>query len=133
MEAAKVVYLDSTIFITAATNTGKEGERARKFILNSAGLFTSELSFVEALRGITKKMGKEQACWTCERFFKLPKLSILPGDFEVTKRTIENYKTTNLEPRLAMHLAYMQINEINQIASLDPAFDKVKGIKRVKL
>ncbi len=132
METPEVVYLESSIFIAAACYPDEIGETARKIILMRPLLVTSNASFAEALRGITRRSGKEQAIWACERFAKLPNLSILAENLQVTAQMIENYKNTNLTPLLAMHLAYMQINSITHIASLDSAFDKVKGIKRVK-
>jgi len=133
METAQVTYVDSTLFIAAAVYSNEIGKAALNFVFNHPQLVTADSTFIEALRSITRRMGKEQAIWMCEKFARLTNLSILAGNAQISAQLIQNYHATGLSPSLSMHLAYMQVNGITQIASLDPAFDKISGIKRVKL
>ncbi|MDP3741831.1 MAG: type II toxin-antitoxin system VapC family toxin [Candidatus Micrarchaeota archaeon] len=132
MEAA-LIYIDATILEAAALSLTVEGDAARKLLFANPTVATSTLSFYDLLASISKKAGKDQAIWMCEKYASLPNLSILQSSRHVALQAIENYKSTTLTPGKAMHLAYMQVNGINQIASLDSDFDKVKRIKRVKL
>ncbi len=130
---APVIYADTTIFTATAIYNTKEGEWSRKFIFTYPTLATSPLAFTDALTTITRISGKEQAIWLCDRFAKLPNIRILPSGAQIVRQVIENFKTTPLSAKKATHLAYMQVNFITRIATLDSEFDKVTGIKRVKL
>ena len=128
-----LIYVDPSLLVSVAVDFNKQGESARRFLFNYPSLTTSTLTFSDALTTITRIAGKEQAIWMCEKFTKLPNMAILQNNELISRQTIENYKTLPLTPRQAMHLASMQSNNITQIASLDVNFDKIKGIKRVKL
>lgn len=127
-----VIYLDPSFLKEAALFDTKQGEAARQFIFSYPSLVTSTSTVTEALMAITQTAGKEYAIKMCGHFVKLPNLSFIQSEARVALQTIENFKTTTLSARNSMHLAYMQTNNITKIASLDPAFDKVKGVKRVK-
>ncbi len=128
-----VIYVDPSIIISAAVDFNEQGEKSRSLLFNYPSFASSILAFSDALTTITRISGKQQAIWMCERFAKLPNLSIVQSSIMLTRQAIENYKNQPLTPRQAIHLAYAQVNGITQIASLDVVFDKVKGIKRVKL
>ncbi|MFH0713336.1 MAG: hypothetical protein V1722_02260 [Candidatus Micrarchaeota archaeon] len=130
---APLIYVDTTIFTESAIYATLEGSNCRKFIFSYPCLATSPLTFTDALTTITRISGKQQAMWLCDRLAKMPSLSILQSNELVIFKTLENYQTTQLSPKKSMHLAYIQLNNITQIASLDPEFDKIKGVKRVKI
>ncbi len=128
-----LTYVDSEIFVAAAVDNGEKGKTAVDFVFQQSPLATSAFTFSEIIRTITKVSGKSQAVWASEKLSNVSHIAILPIDAQIIKKSIELYKTTNLNIRQTIHLATMQVNNITQIASLDPAFDKVKGIKRVKI
>ena len=127
-----LIYVDAGIFIAAALNNGEEGKTARDLIFNQP-IATSSLTFTEILGTVTKLAGREQAKWMCGKFLAASKLQILQTNAQTASFTFENFNTTPLNPRQAAHLACMQQHEITLIASKDPEFDKINGIKRVKI
>lgn len=126
-------YVDHEAFVDAALDNDEKGNAALAFIFKQAPLATSAFTFSETIRMMTKLSDKPRAVWASEKLCKVAHLDILPLNAEIVRKAIEIYKTSNLNIRQAIHVATMEVNGITQIASPDPAFDKIKGIKRVKL
>ena len=70
---------------------------------------------------------------TIEDIYAIQNLSILNVAGSTALDALDYIETENLKPRDAFHVAIMKSNKINEIASDDQDFDRVKGIKRIKL
>ena len=129
-------YIDSNIFILALLNTEEEGIKARKIISSlSSGeeAVTSYLTLDEVMWKVKKFRGQKDAVIAAEAIISTPNLILITVDDEVATKAINAMKESNLDPRDAIHLASMKKAGVTQIISLDSDFDKIPGIKRIKI
>jgi len=132
-----MTYLDANVFIFAACDLSPIGEAARKILRmvqeGDQKAITSALTYDEVVWGIRKLLGKEKSQWVGELFLFISHLSIK----EVTRETLSEaqhfMKHYNLDPRDAIHLATMRLENEGEIISEDADFDAVPFIKRIPL
>ena len=132
-----MTYLDANVFIFAACDLSPIGEAARKILRmvqeGDQKAITSALTYDEVVWGIRKLLGKEKSQWVGELFLFISHLSIK----EVTRETLSEaqhfMKHYNLDPRDAIHLATMRLENESEIISEDADFDVVPFIKRIPL
>lgn len=130
-----MIYLDANFFIFANFDIGEKGQNARKLqesIIKGKAALTSSLTLDEVMWVILKNKRESQLRETIQEIYATPNLEIC----EVGKTTplialdfIESYK---LKPRDAMHAAIMKSFGIDEIASDDTDFDRIKGMRRIK-
>ncbi|MEE8358487.1 MAG: type II toxin-antitoxin system VapC family toxin [Candidatus Hydrothermarchaeales archaeon] len=128
------MYIDSNIFIFAATDKGKLGQNCREIIkLINEQKIACAASFLvvdEVIWILKKSVGKDSA-------IKITKamLSTLVKWIEIDKlviiKMINIYEKTTLDPRDAIHIASMKKVGLSVIVSEDDDFDKVDGIERI--
>lgn len=131
----KEVYIDSNLFINSIINIEEKGEKARNVLeeikKGDYKAHTSVLTLYEIMWIVQNEKDKETAYESVKIIIEIPNLNFIPADMELIRKEIEIYKTENLDPRNAIHLASMKEKNISIIISSDPDFDKIKGIKRV--
>jgi len=128
------LYIDSNIFIFAATDSGKKGKSCRKIIesIDKKKIICSSSYLVidEVIWILKKKFDKRFALKLIKRIFSLP-IKWVDVNRSVMVKMIEITEDTKLDPRDALHLASMKYNGISTIISEDADFDKISGIKKV--
>ncbi len=128
------MYIDSNIFIFAATDSGKKGKSCRKIIesIDKKKIICSSSYLVidEVIWILKKKFDKRFALKLIKRIFSLP-IKWVDVNRSVMVKMIEITEDTKLDPRDALHLASMKYNGISTIISEDADFDKISGIKKV--
>ncbi|MHB1261635.1 MAG: type II toxin-antitoxin system VapC family toxin [Thermoplasmatota archaeon] len=125
-----MIYLDSNVFVYAATDGGPQGKAAAKALIKAIreGACTSSLTADEVLWAISKKLGRDVAAAKVRQLLSL--------DIEVVaveKRDIEAalaHFELGLDPRDAIHAAVAIRRACSSVLSTDPAFAKVKGLRR---
>jgi predicted nucleic acid-binding protein len=128
------LYVDSNIFIFAATNKGKLGKNCREIIkLINEQKITCAASFLvidEVIWVLKKNVGKDSAIKITKAMLSMP-IKWIEVDKSVIIKTIDIFEKTKLKPRDAMHIASMKDLGLSLIISEDKDFDKVNEIKRV--
>lgn len=131
------VYVDSNIFIYAATNIETEGERARALLekIKNGDMqgVTSLLALDEVLWALQKATGKKVAHMVVSTLLIFPNLILVDVTRSILAETLHIYEHHNLHPRDALHLATMQLKGIKTILSSDPDFDRIPTVKRIGL
>lgn len=131
-----MIYLDANFFIFSNFDQTSRGENARKIEQSiAAGLkaTTCALTLDEVMWVIIKNRRAEALRETVEDIYALPNLSIKEVSPMVPLDALSLMEEFDLKPRDAIHAAVMKSSGITEIASDDPDFDRVKGIKRIKL
>lgn len=134
-EKIEKAYIDSNTFIYAAIDNEKIGTKAKNILTKvkegKYKAYTSTLTIDEFLWKVQKEVGRELASEAVNIFFTLSNLELINVDAKIASKAIEIYKTENLDPRDAIHLAAMKEKDISVIISSDSDFDKIKDIKRI--
>ena len=130
-------YLDSNVFIWPLLYEDKKADICKRIIFSlSKGKFigyTSILTWDEVVYALRKQQGKFIAKEEGKRFLQLPKLIFIDANYTIVlsaQKMIERY---NLNPRDAIHAATALVNGIKEIISDDSDFEKIEGLKRIKL
>ena len=131
-----MIYLDANFFILCNFDTGSRGENARTLqlkISKGTRAATSALALDEVTWVLIKNRKMEVLRETIEDIFAIQNLSVLEVHGTDALDALDYVEKDRLKPRDAFHLAIMKSNKINEIVSDDQDFDRVKGIKRIKL
>jgi uncharacterized protein len=130
------MYLDANFFILCNFDTGSRGESARKIqreIVEKGRAFTSSLALDEVMWVLIKNGKKSVIRETIEDIFATHNLSVLEVSGSAALDALDEIEDYDLKPRDAFHVAIMKSNKISEIVSDDKDFDRVKGIKRIRL
>lgn len=130
------MYLDANFFVFSNFDQTSRGENARALqekILTGAKATTCALTLDEVMWVIIKNKRREALRETIEDIYAMPNLTIKEVLASTPLDALELMDQFHLKPRDAFHAAVMKSNGITEIASDDPDFDRVKGIKRIKL
>ncbi len=132
-----MIYLDANIFIYALGNIDNKTKACIKILDKIANAeieaYTSLLTWDEFLYVIKKQMSREKATSESKKFLNFPNLNFIEVDEAVVFKAQQLVSKYNLKPRDAIHAASALVNDVKEIISDDPDFDKVKEIKRVKI
>ena len=131
-----MIYLDANFFILCNFDTSSLGENARNLQLKideGTKASTSSLALDEVMWVLIKNKKSEVLRETIEDIFAIQNLTVLDVRGSAALDALDYIERDKLKPRDAFHLAIMKSNEINEIVSDDKDFDRVKGIKRIKL
>ena len=135
-----MIYLDSNVFIFYVISDEKTEEKSRlsknillKVAEGKLEAATSSLTWDELVWSVKKIIGIEIAKTGGKKFLEFPNLKILNVDVGVVNEAQKILEKYNLKPRDSMHAACAIKNNITQIISDDPDFDKVKELKRIGL
>ncbi len=128
------MYVDSNIFIFAATDKGKLGQNCRGIIrlINEQKIpcASSYLVVDEVIWILKKQLGKESAVRIVKAMLSLP-VKWIDVDKAVIIRMVDVYEKTKLDPRDAIHISSMKGVALSIILSEDNDFDSVDGIERI--
>lgn len=128
------MYIDSNIFIFAATNKGKLGQNCREIIrLINEQKIACAASFLvvdEVMWILKKSVGKDSAIKITKAMLSTP-IKWIEIDKLVIIKMINIYEKTTLDPRDAIHISSMKKVGLSVIVSEDDDFDKVDGIERI--
>ena len=130
------MYLDANFFVLCNFDTGSRGETARKIqqeIIEKGRAFTSSLALDEVMWVLIKNGKKSLVRETIEDIFATQNLSVLDVTGSSALDALDQFENYDLKPRDAFHVAIMKSNKISEIVSDDKDFDRVKGIKRIRL
>ncbi|MBI2565351.1 type II toxin-antitoxin system VapC family toxin [Candidatus Woesearchaeota archaeon] len=132
-----MIYLDANFFIFALLDQTKKGVNARliqKEIVEGKLLaFTSVLVIDEVMWVLRKNSRADLLRKTIEDVYFMPNLEVREVSALIPLDALEFIEIFNLKPRDAFHLACMKQLKLSKIVSDDSDFDKIKGIKRIKL
>ncbi len=128
------MYIDSNIFIFAATDKGKLGQNCREIIrLINEQKIACAASFLvvdEVIWILKKSVGKDTAIKITKAMLSMP-VKWIAIDKSVIIKMINIYEKTTLDPRDAIHISSMKKVGLSVIVSEDDDFDKVDGIERI--
>ena len=128
------MYIDSNIFIFAATDKDELGQNCRELMeLINEQKITCAASYlvVDEVIWILKKMvGKEDAVKIVKTMLSMP-IKWIVVDRPVIMKMVDIYGRTTLDPRDAIHVSSMKDIGLSVILSEDADFDKVEGIERI--
>jgi predicted nucleic acid-binding protein len=128
------LYIDSNIFIFAATVKGKLGQDCREIIrLINERKITCASSFLvvdEVIWILKKNVGKDLAIKITKAMLSMP-IKWIAIDESVIIRMVDTYEKTQLDPRDAIHISSMKVVGLSVIVSEDDDFDKEDRIERI--
>lgn len=130
-------YLDANVFVYAMReDEPAESAKARRFLdrvfTDGNDVFTSVLTWDEIVWSFEKLKEKEKGDAAGEKFLHFPQLELLPVTPQIIWGAQQLKHNFKLNPRDAIHAATAILKNIPTIASFDPDFDKIKGLKRVE-
>ena len=131
-----MIYLDANFFLFSNFDETSRGENARRLqekIASGQKATTCALTLDEVMWVIIKNKKKEALRETVEDIYALPNLTIKEVSASTPLDALALMEQFDLKPRDAFHAAVMKSSGIIEIASDDPDFDRVKGIKRIRL
>jgi len=130
------LYIDSNIFIFAATDKGKLGKSCREIIkLINERKISCAASFLvidEVMWVLKKNVGRDSSIKITKAMLSMP-LKWIEVDKSVIINMIDVFENTNLDPRDAIHIASMKELRLSSILSEDDDFDGLNGIQRVNV
>jgi len=130
------MYLDANFFIFSNFDQTSRGENARRLqekIIAGSKATTCALTLDEVMWVMIKNKREKALRETIEDIYAMPNLVVSDVSASIPLDALALMDLFHLKPRDAFHAAVMKSNGITEIASDDPDFDRVKGIKRIKL
>lgn len=135
--SSNMKYIDASFFIMFYFDITEKGINARKFaqkiISGEETAVTSSLTLDEVMWVIVKNKKKEVLRKVIENIYTIQNLRLQEVGSDIPLAALELIEKENLKPRDAFHVAVMKKLGVGEIVSDDEDFDRVKGIKRVKL
>jgi len=129
-----MLYIDSNVFIYAALNTEKIGERARALLLKvqqgEEQASSSALTFDELVWAVKKYRTVEDAINAGEVFLNFPNLKLTLVNGELLASALNLIRRYRLDPRDSIHAAAAILERAEAMVSTDTHFDKIKEIRR---
>ena len=131
------IYLDTNVFVYAATNDEDVGKTARAFLEKTKNraveCITSVMTLDEVLWVLKRLVGKERAHELTAPLLAFPNLTIADLTPAIMADAFNVYAASSLDPHDAVHLATMRAKNVKTIMTEDADFDKIKGVKRIKI
>lgn len=128
------MYIDSNIFIFAATDEGELGENCRGIIeLINEHRITCAASYLvvdEVIWVLKKLVGKDDAIKITKAMLSMP-IKWIDIDRSVIIKMMDIYKNTKLDPRDTIHVSSMKEAGLSIIVSEDRDFDNMGGVERI--
>ena len=135
-----MIYIDSNIFIypvIADENTEEKSHLSKNILIKIAegklDARTSVLTWDELVWSVKKFIGQEIAKEEGKKFLEFPNLRILNIDENIINEAQKILEEYDLKPRDSIHAACAIKNNIKEIVSDDPDFDKISEIRRIRL
>ena len=128
------MYVDSNIFIFAATDEGELGENCRGIMdLINEHRITCAASYLvvdEVIWVLKKLVGKDDAIKITKAMLSMP-IKWIDIDRSVIIKMVDIYKNTTLDPRDTIHVSSMKEAGLSIIVSEDGDFNNLEGIERM--
>jgi len=135
-----MIYIDANVFIYPVIYD----ETVERRVLNAKNILnkiaegtlrsaTASLTWDELTWIVRKTLGMKVAIDLGKKFLEFPNLKILSIDEKVIKEAQKLVESYNVKPRDAIHAGCAIKNNIKEIVSDDPDFDRIKKIKRIGL
>lgn len=135
-----MIYLDANVFIYPVIYDEvieKRALNAKNILIKMAKgnleCATASLTWDEFTWIIRKTLGVKIAIEEGRKFLEFPNLKILSIDEKTIREAQKIVERYRLKPRDAIHIGCAIRNNIREIVTDDPDFDKVKEIKRIEL
>ena len=135
-----MIYIDSNVFIypiIADENTEEKSHLSKNVLIKIAegklDARTSVLTWDELVWSVKKFIGQEIAKEEGKKFLEFPNLRILNIDENIINEAQKILEEYDLKPRDSIHAACAIKNNIKEIVSDDPDFDKISEIRRIRL
>ena len=131
-----MIYLDANFFLFSNFDQTSRGENARRLqekIVSGEKAMTCVLTLDEVMWVIVKNDRRGVLRETIEDIYAMPNLTIKDVSQSLPLDALALMEQFELKPRDALHVAAMKSSGLNEIASDDKDFDRVKGIKRIRL
>ena len=135
-----MIYLDSNVFIypvLANEETESKARLSKRILIEVAEggteAATSLLTWDELVWSVKKVIGTGVAKTEGEKFLRFSNLKLLNVNHEVMVEAQKIIGKYNLNPRDAIHAACAIKNNVKEIVTDDPDFDKVTELKRIRL
>lgn len=133
------LYLDANVFILAALDIGRRGERARewlkKVVEGKELAITCSLAVDEIVWRLWKETKDRQtAIEQGLRIFSMPSITVVSVDAKHAVNALFLMKRyPDIKPRDAIHASVAFLNGVQRILSDDSDFDKIKEVSRIVL
>ena len=130
------MYLDANFFILLNFDYKDKGEKARQIldqIVKGKSAVTSVLTLDEVMWVIVKNKQEKELRNIIEEIYSIKNLVIKDVSNSIPLIALDIMERNKLRPRDAFHLAVMKVLGINTLVSDDKDFDKIQGIKRIRL
>ena len=130
------MYLDANFFILLHFDYKDKGEKSRQIleqIIKGKSAVTSVLTLDEVMWVIVKNKQEKELRNIIEEIYSIKNLIIKDVSNSIPLKALDIMEENKLKPRDAFHIAIMKELGINTIVSDDKDFDKIQGIKRIKL
>ncbi len=128
-------YIDSNIFIHSLLSNDEKARLFRKILFDIANkkiiAGTSLLTWDEVTYIIMKHKGKKAALHHSEKFINFPNMIFIGMELPVHAKADQLFRTYNLDPRDAIHIATAILSGASEVISDDSDFDKINEIKRI--
>lgn len=131
-----MIYLDANFFIICNFDLTSKGEKARKIqgeIISGKAAITSSLALDEVMWVLVKNRKPELLRETIEDIYAVLNLTIKEVSPNIPLEALDIIEKYNLTPRDAFHVAVMKSYDVKEIVSDDTDFDRVEGVKRIRL
>jgi len=132
-----MLYLDSNVFIYAALNTEKIGDRARALLKKvqhgEEQASSSALTFDELVWAVKKYRTVEDATDAGEAFLNFPNLKLALVNGELLASALNLIRKYGLDPRDSIHAATAMLERAEAMVSTNAHFDKIREIHRKPL
>ena len=130
------MYLDANFFIFSIFSLDEKGKNARAIlnkIKNGKKAVTSALTLDEVMWTIKKNNQTDKMRTVIEGIYAFKNIEIKEVSPLIPLRALDFMENSNLKPRDAFHASVMEEFNIKEIVTDDSDFDKIPGIKRIKL
>jgi predicted nucleic acid-binding protein len=130
------MYVDANVFIFARFNTDHKGVRARRLLESippGEQAVTSVLALDEIMWVMQKNKFGTKVREVIEDIYHMQNVVVKPVADHIPLDALNYVEAYSLKPRDAFHAALMRELGEDTIVSDDKDFDKIKGIKRIKL
>lgn len=102
-------------------------------IIRGTKAITRALTLDEVMWVLIKNRRSESIRDKVEDIYAMPNLTVKEVPASAPLDVLNLTNNFQLKPRDAFHASVMKANGVTEIVSDDPDFDRVKGIKRIKL
>lgn len=132
-----MLYLDSNVFVYAAINQGRTGDRARLLLREvqqgKMHVASSTLTFDELVWAVKRYRSFEDALVVGKAFLNMSGLRLVNVDGDMLGLALDIMEKYRMDPRDSIHAASAISENAEFIISTDEHFDMVKETRRRKI